>query len=72
MARYRSFEQFQNTPLGMFVCVVLFLAILAGIIWGIRYRAQMQADSYNSMTGGNISADDIILNGDKIRIINPK
>ncbi len=70
MARYRSMQQFQNKPFGMFCCVGLALILIVGIVYGIRWHAQAQADSYNSMTGSNIDANDILLNGDKIRIIN--
>lgn len=58
---------------GFQICVsaVLFLCIIAGIIWYTRAMNQQKADAINAATGSNLTADDVRVMGDSIRVYIP-
>lgn len=59
----------EDEGIQMCISIILFVAIMLGIVHFINWRAEQQAQSINSMTGSNLTADDVILNGDKIIVI---
>ena len=60
---------FDNETVQLLFTILLVVGLVLGILWLVHYRAQQQADSINAMTGSSYTGDDILLNGDKIRIV---
>lgn len=60
---------FDNETVQLLFTILLVVGLVWGILWLVHYRAQQQADSINAMTGSSYTGDDILLNGDKIRIV---
>ena len=60
---------FDNETIQFLLTVLLLAVLIWGTIWYHHYRAQQRADSINAMTGSSYTGDDILLNGDKIRIV---
>lgn len=62
-------EWYEGQGVQTLIAAVLFFGIMYALFSWIGTASQNQADSYNRMTGSNVTAEDMRLNGDRIRII---
>lgn len=67
--KYRTMAEFERSGWGVLTAIILFVIILTVFVIFIRHRAALEAAAINAETGSTLTGDDILLYGDKIRVI---